>query len=500
AHLGSWEWHIAEDTLWWSDETYSIFGRGPADFPVSHDAFLAAIFDDDRWLVEQALDKALHGQEYDIEYRIRRPDNSIRFIQQRGKIIPGDGHVPLKMVGSVQDITERKKTEAAQQELRNQLYQSQKLEAIGTMAGGIAHDFNNILGAINGYTELALLTLGTNSEVASHLRQVVLAGNRAKELVHQILTFSRKEKLHCQPMALAAIIAESLKLLRVTIPANIEIRSQTKATKSKIMADPTQIHQIVLNLCTNAHHAMEQLPKGILNIELTDEELNSQQARAMNIIAGPYVKLSISDNGTGIRPEILERIFDPFFTTKNAGKGTGMGLSVVHGIVKSSDGAIIARSTEGHGSTFTIYFPKLRDEETVLKAKTAPLGLPPGHEHILFVDDEPTLIELGQLILGHLGYKVTAVSSSLEALQMLRDHPEQFDLLMTDQSMPQMTGCHLAKEALAIRPDLPVILCSGYGSLMSQQDVKTIGIKQFIRKPYDMAIIAAVLRESLDKK
>jgi CheY-like chemotaxis protein/two-component sensor histidine kinase len=329
---------------------------------------------------------------------------------------------------------------------------------------------------------------------------VVLAGNRAKELVHQILTFSRKEKLHCQPMAHAAIIAESLKLLRVTIPANIEIRSQTKATKSKIMADPTQIHQIVLNLCTNAHHAMEQLPKGILNIELTDEELNSQQARAMNIIAGPYVKLSISDNGTGIRPEILERIFDPFFTTKNAGKGTGMGLSVVHGIVKSSDGAIIARSTEGHGSTFTIYFPKLRDEETVLKAKTAPLGLPPGHEHILFVDDEPTLIELGQLILGHLGYKVTAVSSSLEALQMLRDHPEQFDLLMTDHSMPQMTGCHLAKEALAIRPDLPVILCSGYGSLMSQQDVKTIGIKQFIRKPYDMAIIAAVLRESLDKK
>ena len=355
-----------------------------------------------------------------------------------------------------------------------------------------------VLGAINGYTELALMKLGEDTEVSSHLKQVMLAGNRAKDLVNQILTFSRKEKLHRQPMAIAAIVEESLKLLRATIPTNIEVRSEIKTKDSKIMADPTQIHQIILNLCTNAHHAMEAQQEGLLNVELADEEIDSRHAQATNLIPGTYVKLSISDSGAGISPKNLERIFDPFFTTKEQGKGTGMGLSVVHGIVKNCDGTIVARSKEGEGSTFTIYFPKLADAEAWPIAKAGTKALQQGHEKILFVDDEPTLVELGQLLLERFGYEVTAVTSSIAALQMISEHPDQFDLLITDQSMPKMTGCQLAKEAMAIRPDLPVILCSGYGSLMSQEDVQTIGIKQFIRKPYDTAIISAVLRDTLD--
>ncbi len=498
AHLGSWEWHIDEGSLWWSDETYRIFGLNAEDSPVDHDSFLAAIHPDDRQVIEQAIDDALHGKPYTLEHRIVRPDGSIRIVQERGKTIFSGDHVPLRMVGSVQDITDRKKIEAEQQELKTQLNQAQKLEAIGTMAGGIAHDFNNILGAINGYTELALVKLGDNNEVSSHLKQVIKAGNRAKDLVNQILTFSRKEKLDRQPIAIDAIIQESLKLLRATIPTNIDVRTQIKTKGSKIMADPTQIHQIILNLCTNAHHAMEQAQEGFLNVELVDEEIVNQQAQVTNLIPGTYVKLTISDSGAGISPKNLERIFDPYFTTKEQGKGTGMGLSVVHGIVKSCDGVIIARSKEGEGSTFTIYFPKLAEGQSLPTAKGHQKGLQRGHEKILFVDDEPSLVELGQLILEHLGYQVTAVTNSLEALHLLAEHPYQFDVLITDQSMPKMTGCQLAKEAMAIRPDLPVILCSGYGSLMSQEDVINIGIKKFIRKPYDTAIISAVLRETLD--
>jgi phosphate/phosphite/phosphonate ABC transporter binding protein len=497
SHLGSWEWHIADNSLWWSEETYRIFGLHPTDAPTSLDTFLAAIHPDDRPMVEEAIAAALRGIDYDIEHRIIRPDGAIRLVQERGKIFLSKEQTPLRMMGSVQDITERKKIEQEQRELRNQLNQAQKLEAIGTMASGIAHDFNNILGAINGYTELALMRLGENREVTPLLDQVMRAGRRAKDLVDQILTFSRKEKLHRQPIAVAAIIEESLKLLRATIPTNIDLQARILAKTSRVMADPTQIHQIVLNLCTNAHHAMEQKQEGVLTVELVDEEIDNHHPQAGNLPPGPYVKLAISDTGTGIQPEHLGRIFDPFFTTKEHGKGTGMGLSVVHGIVNSCDGAIVARSIVGQGTTFTIYLPKISQEAPQTEQTVASQPFQPGQGKILFVDDEPCLVELGQLILEHLGYQVTGVSSSTEALELIRQQPGQFDLLITDQSMPKMTGCQLAHEVTAIRPDLPIILCSGYGSLMSQEDIKTMGIRHFIRKPYDTAILSSMVNETL---
>lgn len=497
AHLGSWEWHINEGSLWWSAETYRIFGLDGEKSPANYDSFLAAIHPDDLQAVKHAIETALHAEKYDIEHRIVRPDGSIRIVQERGKIISEDTQGPLRMVGSVQDITDRKKIESEQQELRNQLNQAQKIEAIGTMASGIAHDFNNILSAINGYTELALMKSAEQKEISPYLEKVMMAGNRAKDLVDQILTFSRKEKLHRQPVSMADIIQESLKLLRATIPTNIEFRLQIKAKTSKIMADPTQIHQIVLNLCTNAHHAMEQQQEGILTVELVDEEINSKHPQAINLIPGNYLKLTITDTGAGISPDNLDRICNPFFTTKEQGKGTGLGLSVVHGIVKSCDGTIVVQSKMGKGTSFTLYFPKLSAEDSVSEETGIRQGLQHGNEKILFVDDEPTLVELGQLILEHLGYDVRAVTSSIEALRLIKEDPARFDLLITDQSMPKMTGSQLAKEAMAIRPDLPVILCSGYGSMMSQEDVDTVGIKKFIRKPYDTALISAALREAL---
>ncbi len=498
AHLGSWEWQLEDDILWWSNETFHIFGLDPEDAPADHSTFMAAVHPDDRPKLQQAIDLALEKKEkYSSEHRIIRPDGSQRIVQEYGKVFYGPTGIAQRMVGTTQDITERKEIEIEQRTLRTQLTQAQKLEAIGTMASGIAHDFNNILGAISGYTELAIMKSQENSEIVELLNQVLGAGKRAGDLVQQILTFSRKEKLHRQPVILADIVVESLKLLRATIPTNIDLQAQVRAPESKIMADPTQIHQVVLNLCTNAHHAMELQQAGILNVEVADTELGGKEAAARNLAAGSYVKLTVSDTGSGISPEHLERIFDPFFTTKDQGKGTGMGLSVVHGIVKSCEGGIFAHSKMGEGSTFTLYFPKLSDAVPTTSSESTAPSMPQGNARILFVDDEPTLVELGQLILTHLGYQVTAVSSSLEALEILQEQPEDFDLLITDQSMPKMTGCQLAKEAIAIRADLPIILCSGYGSLMTPEEAKILGIRQFIRKPYDTAVIATAVQETL---
>mgnify|MGYP005840532481 CR=1 FL=1 len=498
AHLGSWEWQLENDILWWSNETFHIFGLDPEDAPADHSTFMAAVHPDDRPKLQQAIDLALEKkQKYNSEHRIIRPDGSQRIVQEYGKVFYDPTGIAQRMVGTTQDITERKEIENEQRTLRIQLTQAQKLEAIGTMASGIAHDFNNILGAISGYTELAIMKSQENSKIVELLNQVLEAGKRARDLVQQILTFSRKDKLHRQPLILADIVDDSLKLLRATIPSNIDLQAKITATDSKIMADPTQIHQVVLNLCTNAHHAMELQQEGILHVEVADAKLNSNEAAAKNLAAGSYVRLTVSDTGSGISPEHLERIFEPFFTTKDQGKGTGMGLSVVHGIVKSCEGGIFAHSKKGEGSTFTIYFPRLSDSVPIKsKESNGPL-IPQGHARILFVDDEPTLVELGQLILAHLGYQVTAVNSSLEALEILQQRPEDFDLLITDQSMPKMTGCQLAKEAIAIRADLPIILCSGYGSLMTPEEAKTLGIRKFIRKPYNTAVIAAAVQETL---
>jgi len=397
----------------------------------------------------------------------------------------------------VVDITEQKSAEEERGKLESKLQQAQKMEAIGTLAGGIAHDFNNILSAIIGFTELALSETEKDTPLYNNLQQVFVAGGRAKDLVNQILTFSRQADQERKPVRVNLISKEAIKFLRASLPTTVEIREHIRSD-SLVMADPTKIHQILMNLCTNAEHAMRE-KGGVLGVKLVDVELDTDfTADHPELKPGAYLELSISDTGHGIPSHTLDRIFDPFFTTKEKGEGTGMGLSVVHGIVGSYGGAILASSRPGKGSTFTVYLPVVerlseplvRDEEII----------PTGRESILFVDDEPPIVDIGKQILESLGYDVTTRISSLEALELFKAEPDRFDLVITDLTMPNMAGDILAKELMRIRPGIPVILCTGYSVRINQQQAIALGIRAFVSKPMLIKEIAGVIRKVLDGK
>jgi|GEM_PF-409425 len=401
----------------------------------------------------------------------------------------------IGFLGITRDITERRKATEERKRLEMQLTQAQKMESIGTLAGGIAHDFNNILAAIIGYTELAIDDMTEPEKVKRELREVLKAGDRARDLVGQILTFSRKTDITYSPLALRTVIKESLKMLRSVIPTTVEIR-QDIADSGLVLSDPTQIHQIVMNLCTNAAHAMDRTG-GVLEVGLKKVHLDQDTARDLDVNPGSYLRLTIADTGHGMPLEVLDRIFEPYFTTKDLGRGTGLGLSVVHGIVKSHQGAIVCRSALGEGTTFEVYLPEI---ETEMKA-AAPVRrepLPTGSERILFVDDEPTLTGLAEKMLSKLGYRVAVRSSSVEALDMFREGPDQFDLVITDMTMPVMTGDRLAQKILEIHPDIPIILCTGYSEHITEERAKVIGIREFLLKPIEMGELAKTVRKVLD--
>ncbi|MFH1020092.1 MAG: PAS domain S-box protein, partial [Pseudomonadota bacterium] len=352
-------------------------------------------------------------------------------------------------VGIVRDISERVRERTEREDLQAQLRHSQKMEAIGTLAGGIAHDFNNILAAIMGYTELAMLEVGEGSLRAT-LAEVRRASGRAKDLVAHILAFSRQGEMVKAPVHVAPIIKETLKMLRASLPATIEIRQTMGQDIGKILADPTQIHQVLMNLCTNASYAMRETG-GVLEVALDQKYVEEEPfLRTFALEPGNYLRLTVRDTGQGIAPIILDKIFDPFFTTKNRGEGTGLGLSVVHGIVISHGGGIEVQSVQGEGTIFSLYFPVLESVTETVEAVVADAP-PAGKERVLFVDDESPLIELGERILVYLGYQVTTRTSSIEALELFRSQPDNFDLVVTDYTMPNMTGGELAKHILAIR-------------------------------------------------
>lgn len=392
---------------------------------------------------------------------------------------------------------QRDRKEEEKKKLKARLSQAQKMEAIGTLAGGIAHDFNNILAAIIGYAELAILEVPDGSKVKQDLMEIFKAGNRAKDLVQQILTFSRQSDMEKKPVRVSRIVKEALKFLRASLPTTIEIRENIEKDIGTIEADPTQIHQILMNLCTNAHHAMRE-EGGILEVTLTNVDMDAYTIRQYpDISSGPYVRLSVSDTGHGITPDVKERIFDPYFTTKGVGEGTGLGLAVVHGIVKDHAGAITVYSETGKGTTFHIFLPVIEKAEEPKKETMGPL--PTGHERILFIDDDPSLVEIGREILGKLGYDVVAKTSSIEALELFREQPDKFDLVITDMTMPNMTGDRLAAELMKIRPDIPTILCSGFSEKMSNEKADALGIKNFLMKPIVMKDLAKTIRKVLDE-
>jgi signal transduction histidine kinase len=394
------------------------------------------------------------------------------------------------------DISRIKDLEKESLRIQAQLQQAQKMEAIGTLAGGIAHDFNNILSAVIGYTEIALADVTEGTSQHKNLQEVLKAGSRARDLVKQILTFSRQTEQELKPVQINKIVRETLRLLRASLPTTVKIGQEIQSD-SAVMADPTQIHQVIMNLCTNAAHAM-RLKGGHLKLELSDVALGGSFIEQHPYLSpGMYIKLSVSDTGWGIEKAILDRIFDPFFTTKERGEGTGMGLAVVLGIIKSHGGTITVESEIGEGSIFNVFLPIIQREIDHEVRTRVPI--PTGNERILFIDDEKALVDLGQQILERLGYEVTIRTSSVEALELFMEQPEKFDLVITDMTMPNMTGDELAGKLMNIRADIPVILCTGYSERISKERAHELGIKEFILKPIVMRELAKTIRGVLDE-
>ncbi|MBD3343770.1 MAG: response regulator [Chitinivibrionales bacterium] len=431
------------------------------------------------------------------EYRLRRKDGS--WLPAEIVVTPiKDEHSHCKSwVIVIRDET----LQEALRESELRLRQAQKMEAIGTLAGGIAHDFNNILMPIMGYSELLLKFIpDDHTNLKQYVNQILQAAQRARDLAMQILTFGRKSETQRKQLHLNLIIKEVLKLLRASFPTTIEIKSSIETDEDSVIIDPTEFHQVIMNLCTNAAHAM-RTTGGVLEVILCEHK-----GPILGWSAGTelkekeYIRLSVQDSGSGIDPAVLNRIFDPFFTTKGHSEGTGMGLAVVHGIVKSCDGAISVENRVGEGATFHVYLPK--SPINIQNIKNGPVEkLRKGNaERILFIDDEQVIVDLAAEVLTELGYCVTATTNNQKALNLFRGNPRDFDLVITDQTMPGMTGGEIAKEVLLLRPDMPVILCTGFSETLSKEQAKAIGIAEYIMKPFEPTAIGKIVRDILDKK
>lgn len=452
--------------------------------------FTDFIYHEDLPRVMERLPNIVSGNIETTEDRILTKSGEIVWVRSSSRPIFKEGRF-AGLRGSFTDITDMKR-------LESELRQAQKMEAIGTLSGGIAHDFNNILGIIVGNTELAMLDLQEGKPANSRLQEVRKACIRARDLVQEILSFSRQAEPERRPVKLSLLLQDSLKLLRSSIPTSIDIRQSISCERDIILADPTQINQVLLNLGTNATHAMRERG-GVLEISLSDVRLDGESGESYpDLRHGEYLKLSVSDTGHGIRPAIMERIFDPYFTTKGVGEGTGLGLAVVHGIVKGHGGAISVDSQVGRGTTFHVLLPKIEGEPES-KVSTYE-SLPKGSERILFVDDEQAIVEAFHPLLERLGYNVITRASSYEALKAFRASPEEFDLVITDQTMPGMTGEAFARELMAIRPDIPVILCTGFSDLINAETAMAMGIKAFVMKPVVLRVMARTIRRVLDEK
>jgi PAS domain S-box-containing protein len=432
----------------------------------------------------------------ECEVKLSGNESNPRYIHIMGTAVKGEGNVWQCLI-AVMDVTDRKHAEEEKKRIEIQLAQKQKMETIGTFAGGIAHDFNNILAAIIGYAELAIIDELKHEKLHKDLEGVLKASKRARDLVAQILSFSRHGEMNYKPIKLQATIKESLRMLRAIIPVTIEIRQNIRSS-GMIMADPVQIHQIMMNLILNAVQAMGEMG-GVLDLSLEDVAVDeSSVIHGLDLNPGTYIMLTISDTGHGIEPEVLERIFEPYFTTKNKGGNSGLGLSVVQGIVKKNKGAIICKSRPGEGTTFVIYLPLVEFNKEKGKESHDEVTLSPGTERILFIDDEPDLAEMAKMALENLGYRVTSLTSSGKALEVFKENPESFDLVITDMTMPEMTGERLAQRLMEIRHDIPIILCSGYGEHISTEKVKDIGIQEYVMKPFTLADLAGTIRRVLD--
>jgi PAS domain S-box-containing protein len=432
-------------------------------------------------------------------YKQHASRSKMVYISRSGQLLEAEvNSCPMEFGGQMavlmvaRDITERTRLEA-------QLRQVQKMQAIGTLAGGIAHDFNNILAAILGYTELALYDVLHGSRMQHHLEEVLAAGKRARDLVQQILAFSRQRPPERQPVRLHLLISDVLRMLRASLPSTIAIHPRLASTAGAVLADPTQLQQVLMNLCTNAEHAMRDIG-GVLAIHLDAVEVTPDFAAThAPLTPGPHACMLIRDTGHGMAPEVMERIFEPFFTTKAVGEGTGMGLAVVDGIIASHGGAITVASTPGQGTTFALYLPCI-NTDTPSPNVPEDTPIPQGNGRILLVDDEPTLVHMTAEMLSRLGYDATVYTSSVEALKTFQAAPWQFDVVITDQTMPVMTGERLARELRHIQPDIPIILCTGFSHTMTASKAQALGIDAFLLKPLEFRELGQALQQVLEQR
>ncbi len=473
-----------------------ICGRACAEFYDNPDAFNEIIHPDDRDRVLRAYFNGASVGAMEERHRIIRPDGEVRWVQGRTVPVKNGAGETYRIASVLEDVTKRVEAERLQRSLEEQLRQAQKMEAIGTLAGGIAHDFNNVLAGILGSVELARMEIPGDHPAQQFLQPIFVASNRARELVQQILTFSRRQDSEKVLMQLQPIVTECVKLLRSTIPAMVRITYHVDRKCGPVQADPIQIHQVMMNICTNAWHALPQAD-GHIDVTLSELEVDALGAdRHPDLLPGPYARLSIKDNGHGMEPAVLQRIFEPFFTTKPSGKGTGLGLSVVHGIIKAHRGAVLVESEPGRGSTFYIYLPIQSVSAT--ETTSTPKEIAQGRgERILFVDDEQNLAAVTEKVLTRIGYQVTRFSRSIEALEHFRAHPDDFDLVITDLAMPGMSGTDLASAIMQQRGGLPILLISGFVDPVVQETAHVIGIREVLNKPLSIEALSEAVGRAL---
>ncbi|BHH81829.1 PAS domain S-box protein [Desulforhopalus sp. 52FAK] len=492
---GIWDWNVVTNEDYLSPRWKELLGFNEDELTNEYNTFFSRVHPDDVPRVQKAIDAHLEQcTPYDIKHRLRTKSGEYKWFHVRGMAERDEQGKPMNMSGSITDITESMQAEAEKEHLEKQLQQAQKMESIGNLAGGIAHDFNNILSAIIGFTELALDEAPAGSSQKEDLEEVLTASNRAKELVQQILAFARQSEKETIPVKLGDVVAETLKLLRPSTPTTIDIKTTINST-AKVMGNDSQLHQIVMNICTNAIHSLEK-SGSVLEIALRDIVVEDSELETSRIPSGEYVELTITDNGPGIDPTIIDNIFEPYFTTKGVGEGSGLGLAMVKGIVESYGGDIAAHSELSKKTSFTIRLPMVTGKRKEDFAPISPVAS--GTERILLVDDEPPLARMGSRMLESLGYIVTIRTSSYEALELFKEKPEAFDLLITDMTMPSMTGDMLSMEVRKIRQDIPIVICTGYSNKINNLMAKQVGIEAFIYKPLNKADLAKTIREVLD--
>jgi PAS domain S-box-containing protein len=492
ANEGHWDWNLETDHLFLSSKMKKLEGQPENQVTTTRAAWVAnvLIHGDDRTRFAAAINDHLEGRtpSFECEYRVEQPDGKWRWLLGRGRCLRDATGKPYRFVGSTIDVTAQKQAQADKEHLEAQLRQSQKMEAIGTLAGGIAHDFNNILGAILGYGELAQEHAAQGSALRRYVDNVMHAAGRAKTLVDRILGFSRSglgERAHVH---VQSVIEETLELIAASLPANIRLEKRLDVGNAAVIGDSTHLHQVAMNLCTNAVHAMER--GGTLTVLLERIRLAERRSLSRGALSpGTYARLTIKDTGGGIPPAVFERIFDPFFTTKDVGEGTGLGLSLVHGIVTDLGGAIDVRTCAGNGTSFAIWLP-IAAEEAKPAVETV-RELPVGHgETVMIVDDEPMLVALAEEMLAELGYEPVGFVSSQAALEAFRAEPQRFDLVLTDEAMPDLVGIELAREIRRIRSDVPIILMSGHGGIPLANRAADIGVNEVLHKPLQRGDLA----------